>query len=262
LEAREKLFQNCQKAGVKGVKIDFFDSESRAVIDAYEDLMQRAAKYQIMLNFHGANKPTGEMRTWPNVMTREGIREQEYVLWGSLPLPHYGALPFTRMAAGHGDFLPGFVQSRFLRNTTSIFQMASTVVHSTPFLCWPDNPEAYLNSPLLQFVRTVPVTWDETRILPGSEIGDTVIMARRKGDAWYVAVLNCRSESRRLDLNLSALGLNGKSMTLYRDGAEKASVAIEAGVKPPANGVLSVTLAAGGGFLAYLAPPKEFAGWK
>jgi hypothetical protein len=157
----------------------------------------QTAKYQIMVNFHGANKPTGELRTWPNEMTREGIREQEYLLWGVLPLAHYGALPFTRMAAGHGDFLPGFVQPRFLKNTTGIFQMASVIVFSTPFLCWPDNPEAYLNSPLLQFVRTVPVTWDETRVLPGSVIGDTVIMARRKGPEWHVAALNIHQDHLR-----------------------------------------------------------------
>jgi hypothetical protein len=261
-ESREKLFQNCQKAGVKGVKIDFFDSESRAVVDAYEDLMRRAAEHQIMVNFHGANKPTGEMRTWPNVMTREGIREQEYVLWGSLPLQHYGALPFTRMAAGHGDFLPGYVQSKFLRNTTSIFQMASVIVFSTPFLCWPDNPEAYLNSPLLQFIRTVPVTWDETRILPGSAIGDTVIMARRKGVEWYVAVLNCRSEAQSLDLDLVSLGLAGKEMTLYRDGQEKPAFQIESGIKPPGNGKISASLPPGGGLMAHLYPPKGFGGWK
>ena len=130
-----------------------------------------------MANFHGANKPTGEARTWPNEITREGIREQEYVLWGSLPLAHYGALPFTRLAAGHADFLPGYVQPKFLKNTTALFQMASVVVFSSPFLCWPDNPQAYLDSPLLEFVRTVPVTWDETRVLDGSKIGDTVIMA-------------------------------------------------------------------------------------
>lgn len=262
VEARERLFQNCRKAGVKGVKIDFFDSESRAVIEAYEDLLRRAAKYQIMVNFHGANKPTGEVRTWPNEMTREGIREQEYLLWGSLPLPHYGALPFTRMAAGHGDFLPGFIQPRFLKNTTRIFQMAAMIVFSTPFLCLPDNPEAYLNSPLLQFVRTVPVTWDETRVLPGSVIGDTVIMARRKGAAWYVAVLNCRSEPRTLELDLSALGLAGKEMTLYRDGPEGPACQIETSLKPPADGKCSVLLRPGGGFMAHLSPPKEFSGWK
>ena len=125
----------------------------------------------------------------------------------SLPLAHYGALPFTRLTAGHADFLPGYVQPRFLKNTTIIFQMACVLVFSSPFLCWPDNPEAYLHSPLLQFVRTVPVTWDETRILSGSVIGDTVIMARRKGAEWYVAVLNCRSEARTLELDLSGLDL-------------------------------------------------------
>jgi len=261
-EAREKLFEHCEKAGVKGVKIDFFDSESRAVIGAYEDLLRRAAEHRIMVNFHGANKPTGEMRTWPHEMTREGIREQEYVLWGSLPLPHYGALPFTRMAAGHGDFLPGYVQPRFLKNTTVIFQMAAVIVFSTPFLCWPDNPEAYLDSPLLPFIRTVPVTWDETRLLPGSVIGDTVAMARRKGTEWYIAVLNCRPESRTLDLDLGPFDLAGKELTLYRDGPATPACQIETGLKPPDDGKLSISLRPGGGFMAHVYPPKAFGGWK
>jgi alpha-glucosidase len=166
------------------------------------------------------------------------------------------------MAAGHGDFLPGYVQSKFLRNTTSIFQMASVIVFSTPFLCWPDNPESYLNSPLLQFIRTVPVTWDETRILPGSAIGDTVIMARRKGVEWYVAVLNCRSEAQILELDLGSLSLAGKEMTLYRDGQNKPAFQIESGIKPPGNGKISASLPPGGGFMAHLYPPKGFGGWK
>jgi hypothetical protein len=262
VEARDELFRNCQKAGVKGVKIDFFNSESKAVIEAYEDLLRRSAKYKLMINFHGANKPTGEARTWPHEITREGIREQEYVLWGSLPLAHYGALPFTRMAVGHADFLPGYVQPRFLKNTTRIFQMASVIVFSSPFLCWPDNPEAYLNSPLLQFVRTVPTTWDETRVLPGSVIGDTVIMARRKGAEWRVAVLNCQSAPRGLDLDLSPLNLPGKELTLYRDGPDSAACQIEAGLQPPPDGKLSISLKPGGGFIAHLYPPKTFPGWK
>jgi alpha-glucosidase len=261
VEAREELFQNCQKAGVKGIKVDFFNSESKAVIEAYEDLLQRSAKYQLMINFHGANKPTGEARTWPNEITREGIREQEYVLWGSLPLVHYGALPFTRMAAGHADFLPGYIQPRFLKNTTVIFQMAAAVVFSSPFLCWPENPEAYLDSPLLQFVRTVPVTWDETRVLPGSKIGDTVIMARRKGAEWYVAVLNCRAELRNLVLDLSFAELAGKELTLYRDGATPAACQIENKLAPPADGKLSLSLRPGGGFIAHFSAPKKLAGW-
>jgi hypothetical protein len=262
IPAREELFENCRKAGVKGVKIDFFDSESKAVVEAYEDLLRRSAKHQIMINFHGANKPTGEARTWPHEITREGIREQEYVLWGALPLPHYGALPFTRMAAGHADFLPGYVQARFLKNTTAIFQMASAIVFSSPFLCWPDNPEAYLNSPLLQFVRTVPVTWDETRVLPGSVIGDTVILARRKGAEWYVAVLNCRAEARTLDLDLSFADLKDKQLEVFRDGPTPVACQIENGLQPPANARLSLSLQPGGGGIVHVAPKKEFSGWK
>jgi alpha-glucosidase len=238
------------------------DSESHEVLAFYEDCTRAAAKYKVMINFHGANKPAREARTWPNEMTREGIREQEYVLWGTLPLAHYGALPFTRMAAGHGDFLPGYVQRRFLKNTTSMFQMASVISHTTPMLCWPDNPEAYLHSPLLEFVRAVPVTWDETRVLSGSKIGDTVIFARRKGLEWYVAALNCRKEPRDLELDLASLGVSGKLMTTYSDNAEGNGCRVESGLKSPPDAKLAVALRAGGGFMAHLAPPKEYPGWK
>jgi alpha-glucosidase len=262
VEAREEFFRNCQLAGVKGVKVDFFDSESKAVIDAYEDLLRRSAKYQLLINFHGANKPAGEPRTWPHEISREGIREQEYLLWDQLPLAHYGALPFSRMAAGHADFLPGYVQERFLKNTTVIFQVASTVIFSSPFLCWPDNPEAYLNSPLLHFYRTAPATWDATRVLPGSAIGDTVIMARRKGADWYVAALNCRPEERTLEVDLSSLDLRGKELTEYRDGSTKGACQISNRLAPPETGKLAVALRPGGGWLGHFSPPKEFAGWR
>jgi len=262
IEAREELFQQCRKAGVKGVKIDFFNSESKAVVEAYEDLLQRSARHKLLINFHGANKPTGEVRTWPNEITREGIREQEYVLWGTLPLPHYGALPFTRLAAGHADFLPGYVQKRFLKNTTALFQMASVIVFTSPFLCWPDNPEAYLHSPLLQFVRSVPVTWDETRVLPGSTIGDTVILARRKASAWYIAMLNCRSESQTLKIDLGFAAPGGKELTLYEDGDGGAECRIGSGLKPPQDGRFSVALRAGGGCILVIDTPKTFTGWR
>jgi len=262
IAAREELFRRCQEAGVQGVKLDFFNSESKATIEAYEDLLRRAAKYQLTVNFHGANKPTGEARTWPNEITREGIREQEYILWDQLPLPHYGALPFTRLVAGHADFLPGFIQERHLKNTTRVFQMASVVIFSSPFLCWPDNPEAYANSPWLHFVRTVPVLWDETRVLPGSVIGESVIMARRKGDEWYLAALNCRTEPRTLELDLAPLNIGGKEMTLYREGDAKTGVRIIAGESAPADGRLSATLPAGGGFIAHFGPAREYPGWR
>lgn len=261
VEAREELFRNCKNAGVAGVKIDFFNSESKATIDAYEDLLRRAAKYQLMVNFHGANKPAGEARTWPNEITREGIREQEYVLWNVLPLAHYGALPFTRMAVGHADFLPGYFQAQHLKNTSLIFQMAGVVIFTSPFLCWPDNPEAYINSPLLHFVRTVPATWDETRVLPGSAIGDTVIFARRRGDVWYVAALNCRNDKSEIQIDLSQLQLGGSRITTYEDTANHGCT-IRYGLALPETGKLSVILRSGGGFLVHIAPPVKYPGWQ
>lgn len=262
IAAREELFAKCSEAGVKGLKIDFFNSESRQVIDAYEDLLERSAKHRLLINFHGANKPTGESRTWPNEITREGIREQEYVLWGTLPLTHYGALPFTRMAVGHGDFLPGYIQPRFLKNTTTMFQMASTIVFTSPFLCWPDNPEAYLASPMLQFIRTVPVAWDETRVLPKSKIGELVVMARRKGDAWYVAALNCTPEAAHVNLDLSFIDSKGKEVTHYLDGDEVGSALIHSGAKPPGRTTFGVSLRSGGGAILHIAPRKEYTGWR
>ena len=262
IAAREELFRRCREAGVQGVKVDFFNSESKATIEAYEDLLRRAAQYKLTVNFHGANKPTGEARTWPNEITREGIREQEYILWDQLPLDHYGALPFTRLVAGHADFLPGFIQERHLKNTTRVFQMASVVVFSSPFLCWPDNPEAYASSPWLHFVRTVPVLWDETRVLPGSAIGESVILARRKGDAWYVAALNCRPEPRTIELDLASLDVAGHEMTLYREGDTKTGVRIMSGERAPADGRLSATMPGGGGFLAHFGPAREYPGWR
>jgi len=256
-EARELFFRRCREAGVLGVKIDFFDAESKAMVEAREDILREAAKHRLAVNFHGVNKPTGEPRTWPNEVTREGIREQEYLLWGQLPLEHYGALPFTRMAAGHGDFLPGFVRAHYLKNTTLAFQLASVIVFSTPFLCWPDHPDAYLQSAALPFLRTVPVTWDETRILPGSAIGEAVVMARRKGGQWYLAALNCRSQPTRITLVLSALpgASAAREMTVYREADRATACRIDERIAPPADGRLDMELPAGGGVLVHLNPP-------
>lgn len=263
LEAREELFQKAHQAGVKGVKIDFFDSESKRVIEAYEDLMRRAAQYQLMINFHGANKPTGEERTWPHVVTREGIREQEYVLWDKLPLPHYGALPFTRMVAGYGDFLPGYVRPKFLKNTTAVFQMATVVIYTSPFVCWPDHPEAYLDSSFLPYVRSVPTVWDETKVLEASAIGETVVFARRSGTDWHLAALNCRNEPKALQIPLSFLEKGDYDSVLYREAQGSAnSFQVEEGALVRKDQTIQCELKPGGGFLARFHKPRTYPGWQ
>ncbi|MHB8863755.1 MAG: glycoside hydrolase family 97 protein [Pirellulaceae bacterium] len=254
-EAREEFFRRCDEAGVKGVKIDFFDSESLEVVEAWEDLTRRAATHHLTINFHGANKPTGETRTWPNHITREGLREQEYLLWGNLSRAHYAALPFTRLAVGHGDFLPGYVRQKYHQNTRAVFQMGTAIVATSPFLCWPDHPDDYRASLFFGLVQAMPVVWDETRVLPGSEIGRRVAFARRAGSEWFVAALNCEDQANAWELELGWLGNGEFTGTLYRDDVRtEAGVAVETGQELDGQQTLRLELPPGGGFVGWLKP--------
>ena len=257
--ARRAFLKKCREVGVKGVKIDFFDSERKEIINVYEELLRLTAENQLMVNFHGANKPTGETRTRPHEITREGIREQEYLLWDSLPLEHYGALPFTRMVSGYGDFLPTFVRPEYLKNTTAVFQLATAVIFTSPFICWPDHPEAYLESPFLPVIRTMPAVWDETRVLEGSTIGKFVAFARRSGEDWYLAVLNCQNANKIHSIDLSFLGSGEYVSTLYYDsGSTPAGIRVESGSRMQRGQTISVELTGGGGFVAILHRPSEY----
>ncbi len=258
-ESRREFFRKCKAVGVQGVKIDFFDSESKAMMDVYECLLRETAEHQLMISFHGVNKPAAEARTWPHEITREGIREQEYVLWEQLPLEHYGALPFTRMVAGHGDFLPGFVRPKFLKNTTAVFQLSTAAIFTSPFICWPDHPEAYLESPFLPLIRTMPPTWDETRVLDGSAIGRTVAMARRSGQDWYVAILNCQQEPADYKLSLTFLGDGDYDAFLCRDhDGPTVAQTCESGVHVRRGDPIMIKMKPGGGFFAKLSKPTKY----
>jgi len=252
-EARRELFGRCRDAGVQGVKIDFFDSERKDIIEAYEHLLRLAAEHRLTINFHGANKPTGEVRTWPNEVTREGIREQEYLLWDKLPLPHYAALPFTRMAVGHSDFLPTYVRTKYLKNTSAVFQMATAIIATTSFLCWPDHPEDYRASVFLGLVQALPLVWDETRVLTGSTIGQCVGFARRAGEEWYVGVINGSDKTKPWVTRLDFLGSGPYLATLYRDAEPRPSgVAVEVGRELTAADSLELELPSGGGYVAWI----------
>jgi alpha-glucosidase len=252
-QARQELFLRCREAGVKGVKIDFFDSESMAIVDVCDDLRRLAARHRLLINFHGANKPTGESRTWPNEITREGIREQEYLLWDKLSLSHYAALPFSRMIVGHSDFLPTYVRPQYLKNTTAVFQMATAIVATSPFLCWPDHPEDYRASPFLHLIQNLPVAWDETRVLPESAIGKLAAFARRSGDAWFVGVLNAQDKPRNLDVEFNFLSSNTYNATLFQDSPPfPRGITSNHHVQVRNGDRIKAALAPGGGFVAWL----------
>lgn len=251
-EKREAFFSKCEEVGIKGTKIDFMDSESHAILAFYEDCMRTAAKHKVMVNFHGAYKPTGEPRTWPNEMTREGVRGLEYNKWDANPPIHYATLPFTRYLAGHGDFTPTTFQPEKLKGTTFAMQLAGSVVFTSPILCWADKPDIYLESPAVEFIRNVPPIWDETIVLPMSKIGDLAAFARRSGDSWYVAVIN-GSKAREITIDFSFLGTGNFQADFFADVPnEPAKLDAQKNVKVNASTKQTVKLNDGGGFVAWI----------
>ncbi|MCP4341800.1 MAG: hypothetical protein GY799_23685, partial [Desulfobulbaceae bacterium] len=163
---REDFFRKCAEVGVRGVKIDFMNSESHDRLEFYQDCLRKGAKYKIAINFHGANKPAGESRTWPNEVTREGIAGLEgNIIHRPCSLEMYSTLPFTRLLGGHGDFTPTTFQASRLKGTTPGMQMASPVLFTSSVQHWADKGEIYLNSPAVNMIRSMPTVWDETRVL-------------------------------------------------------------------------------------------------
>jgi alpha-glucosidase len=250
-EIRKEFFANCRKYGVKCAKIDYMDNESKSMLEFYFDCTRRAAENKIMINFHGANKPAGEARTWPNEITREGIMGLEHNKWSVLKPSHYSVLLFTRMLAGHGDFTPTTFQPEFLKGTTASLQLAMAVAHTSPILCWADKPEVYLAHPTLELVQTVPAVWDETRVLGGSKIGELAVLARRSGKDWWVGIINGSADkARKYKLDLSFLGDGEYSAVYCRDKTGSPADVIIEKTKAKASATLDINMAPGGGFVA------------
>ena len=249
-EAREDFFGMCQDVGVEGVKIDYMDNESTDVIDFYVNSCKDAAKHKIMVNFHGANKPTGEARTFPNEVTREGIRGLEYNKWSKLPRHHYAALPFTRFLAGHGDFTACTFDPDKIKGTTFTLQLATAIAYTSPQKHWADRPERYYDSPALPVIKAIPSVWDETVVLPGSKIGDVAALARRSGDEWFVAVIN-GGEKKQYDFDLSFLGDGEYKTFIVRDDLQDPTKMKTREMNFSAQDSLSAPMRAGGGYVAW-----------
>jgi alpha-glucosidase len=245
-EERKEFFELCQRVGVVGVKIDFLDHEAKEVVDLYELLLKEAAEHHLMVNFHGSNKPSGECRTWPNELTREGVRGLEASQL-SQRSRHNATLPFTRYLAGHGDYTPVVFGSR-RGDTTAAHQIATAAIFTSPLLVYGGHPDSLLEHPAVDMIKSIPCVWDETIVLPPSEIGDVAALARRQGDTWFLAILNGQ-ESRQIEVSLSFLDSCPYHAMLVGDAAdEPAGVKIEHGTKTSADS-LQIELTQGGGFI-------------
>jgi len=245
-EARETFFKLLEDSGVAGAKIDFFDHEAKELIDLYETLLRKAAEHHIMLVFHGANKPTGRARTWPNEAVREAVRGMESS--GMMERArHQTILPFTRLLAGPADYTSMLFTER-RRDSTVAHQIATLAVFASPLLTIAANPETILSNPAVDVIKSIPAVWDETIVLPGSEIGEAAIYARRTGRTWFLAVL-CGPAPRAIRVPLSFLGAGQYTATLVRDDSPDGStVKVETGTQQKTD-TISLDLRAGGGFI-------------
>ena len=245
--ARAAFFQHAQEVGAVGVKLDFFDHEAKEVMDLYRAALEGAAAHRLMVDFHGANKPTGESRTWPNELNREavsGMERRSMPAWAQ----HDTTIPFTRMLAGHLDFTPMLFGER-RRETSWAHQIATAALFTAPLLVYGAHPQAMLDNPAVDLIKSIPTVWDETRVLPQSEIGEIAAFARRHGKQWFLVIANGPS-ARSVEVPLSFLGKGSHAALLVRDEAdEPAAVRVEH-VTVRWDDSLTIDLRAGGGFVA------------
>ena len=217
-EDREKEFAWLEKMGVAGVKIDFFSGDNQRNMDFQLDLLESAARHHLLVNFHGATIPRGWQRTWPNLMSTEGVYGAEWynnvATFTNKAASHNATLPFTRNVIGPMDYTPcTFSDSQHPHITTHGHELALTVLFESALQHLADRPESYLAQPkeVQQFLSTLPAAWDETRFIAGYP-GEYVIMARRSGNKWYLAGINGTDSVKEVALNFK-----GNNVTLLTD---------------------------------------------
>lgn len=263
----ETVFSQVAAWGFAGVKIDFMNSDSQETVRWYADVLAAAARHHLLVDLHGAYKPTGLARTWPNYITQEGVLGNEYhkIRAGACSTLHTITLPFTRGLLGPMDFTPG----GFLNRTAADFkvttpaevigtrarQLAMTVVYYSPLLCLCDNPRNYRGQPGVEFFRGLPTVWDETVVL-SADVAEHVVIARRSGARWYLAAMNADAPL-TLRIPLDFLGAGNWSLRAFADtpaSGEKPEQIAETTTDVAAGESIELTLSPAGGYAAVLSP--------
>ncbi len=222
-EDREKEFAWCEKIGVAGVKIDFFSGDNQANMDYCQDLLESAARHHLVVNFHGAPIPRGWQRTYPNLLSTEGVYGAEW--YNNVPhftkkaASHNATLPFTRNVIGPMDYTPcAFSDSQHPHITSHAHELALTVLFESGLQHLADRPESFLAQPqqVQQFLSELPAAWDETRFVSGYP-GESAVLARRSGNTWYVAGINGTDEAQTLSVSLPFI--KARQIVLFADAA-------------------------------------------
>lgn len=260
-------FPEYHKWGVKGVKIDFMDRDDQDMVNWYHRIIKACADNQLMLDLHGAYKPDGIERTYPNMLTREGVLGAENYKWGEKMTPeHNVTLAYTRLLTGQMDYTPGgFLnvtakefkgQSPTLVSNTRAAELSKFVIYESPYTVVCDHPDNIYNQVGEDFLQIVPTTWDDIKFIGGT-IDTYVALAKKSGNSWFIGALN-NSQGRTIALDLSFLP-NGKyTIEYWADGKnanKKATDCVHKSIPftvSDKNKTLKVNLANAGGYVAVI----------
>ncbi len=255
-----------QKWGVKGIKMDFMQRDDQWMVNFYEKIAAECAKRELLVDFHGAYKPSGLNRAYPNVISYEGVKGLENAKWSEMPDPeHNVTIPFIRMVAGPMDFTPGAMINATKKNFRIVFdkpmspgtrchQLGMYVIYESPLQMLADNPSNYYREPeCMEFLSAVPSVWDDTKIL-AAKVSDYVAIARRSGDMWFVGAMT-DWDTRTLDLDLSFLGPGNYKMQIWKDGINAdrhASDFAQEEIRVTSSSKVKAKMAPGGGWVAII----------
>lgn len=261
-DAWREAFPLYHEWGVVGVKIDFMDREDQDMVNWYRRIIKACADNQLMVDFHGAYKPDGIERTYPNMMTREGVMGNEYNKWSNRVTPEHNInLAFTRMIAGPMDYTPGGFRNVTVEGhdtsaaasviNTRAAELSKFVIYESPFMVFCDHPDYVLGQPGSDFLNGMPTEWDDTRFIGGLP-DEYVAIARRHGSKWYIGVMG-GSQARELTLDLSFISEDPLQVEYWQDGKKAAKNPADLShgtLNLKGRAPLKVKLAPSGGFAA------------
>lgn len=261
----DEILETYKSWGAKGIKVDFMQRSDQAMVTSYETIANKAAQLELLVNYHGAFKPAGLQRKYPNVLNFEGVKGGENNKWSDLITPdHNLTIPFIRMAAGPMDYTPGSMinakkadyaisWSRPMSLGTRCHQIAMFVVYEAPLQMMCESPSIYIREQeCTDFIAKIPTTWDETRVLH-AKVGDYLVLARRKGNDWFIAGMTDWTP-RTFEISLDFLNGNYEA-ELIADGVNADRFAQDYRLtkrKLTSNETMNIEMKPGGGFVAVL----------
>ena len=264
----EEAMNQFEKWGVKGIKVDFMQRDDQSIVNYYWKIAEEAAKRKMLVDFHGAYKPAGIRRAYPNVITREGVKGLENNKWSKDITPtHNLTIPFIRMVPGPMDYTPGAMLNaqprdfqvnwnRPMSMGTRAHQIAQYVIYESPLQMLADNPTNYLAElESTEFISRIPTEWDDTKVLE-AKVGEYLVIARKRGNNWYIGGMT-NEKAREFTIDFSFLDNKEYTTDLIKDGINAVKYAGDYTKETRTinkNTSLKIKLVNSGGWSAILVP--------